>query len=190
MHSTWRSPPKQASAFPADEMLYVLDQGKPQELQRGPTVWSRHRNPDSPAGIYLVEARVSAQGRNMWGDVASLFCLHALKELPVKVSGKVPALVFTAEVKLWLLLSCWHWLAPWLFARPEVWLPFPTLGRLTRIAEARNVVEAQQQILACKESCFLVSWLSCAIPPVGKDSKIATLAWKERQRNWHGDGWK
>lgn len=49
-------------------------------------------NPGSPAGIYVVGARASAQGRTSWGDVASLVCLCGVRELPVKVSGKVPAL--------------------------------------------------------------------------------------------------
>lgn len=58
--------------------------------------------------FYLVEARVSIRGWERAGDGCCKPCLCGMKELPVKVAGKVPARVFTAEVKLWLFFFFFH----------------------------------------------------------------------------------
>lgn len=48
VHSTFCSPPRQASAFPATEMLFVMEQERLQELQRGPIAQSRVQKPWQP----------------------------------------------------------------------------------------------------------------------------------------------
>lgn len=60
------------------------------------------QKPDSLAGIYLVEANVHVGGRDE-EMLQALSVRAGWTNFPSKLLGKVPAHVFTAEVKLWLL---------------------------------------------------------------------------------------
>lgn len=116
--------------------------------------------------FYLVEARVSIRGWERAGDGCCKPCLCGMKELPVKVAGKVPARVFTAEVKPWLFffffmqaLTC-----PLAIGQHKRLAAFSCSWRTTlRTAEGRNAVEGQQQLFAWKESCCFAWELSWAI---------------------------
>lgn len=88
-------------SLPAGEVLLALGQDLLLDAAERSYAWRRMQKPDSLTGIYLVEARVHVGGRDE--EVLQALSVHAgRKNFPSKLLGKVPAHVFTAEMKLWL----------------------------------------------------------------------------------------
>lgn len=170
-------------SLPAGEVLLVLGQGLLLDAAERSCAWGRMQKPDSLAGIYLVEARVHVGGRDE--EVLQAPSVRAgWKNFPSKLLGKVPAHVFTTEVKP-VVAFLKQALACPLAIGQKVLAVFPAPGGLTWEVEncrSQECLRIQQELFAWKESSL------CVVPGsfqlwVGI---VRMSPWGERNLTW---GW-
>lgn len=162
-------------SLPAGEVLLVLGQGLLLDAAERSCAWGRMQKPDSLAGIYLVEARVHVGGRDE--EVLQAPSVRAgWKNFPSKLLGKVPAHIFTTEVKP-VVAFLKQALACPLAIGQKVLAVFPAPGGLTwELQKSRMFKNTTGAICLEGELSLCCSWV---IPAVGRDSKNVTLGWKE-----------